>query len=101
MRVVAAFALLMLAACGQPPAPTTYPPTTEINFMRACEAQSQIPGLCACTWDKIEAEVSPADLATVEGLPESERASHPVATRINGYANACRATLSREPAPAP
>jgi hypothetical protein len=93
--------LFALAACGQPAAPPTYPPTTEINFMRACEAHSTVPGLCACVWDKIEANVPPADFTALEAMPGAEREAHPLKRQIDGYALSCGAELSREPAPAP
>ena len=66
MRALLAFVVLLsLASCGRS---TGYPPAYEVNFMRACEARSTVPGLCACTWGKIEAEV-PADEFAAGHLP--------------------------------
>lgn len=100
MRFAVALLVLALAACGQAPS-SAYPPGIEMNFMRACEAQSPVQGLCRCTWDKIAAEVPPADLAALELLPGPERAAHPLTAQINGYALACGETLTREPAATP
>jgi hypothetical protein len=93
-------ATLTLAACT-PPAPQGYPPGVEQNFMRACEAQSTVSGLCACTWERIEAVVTPADFAALERLPGSERAAHPLAQQIEGYALACAAEIGEDATPAP
>lgn len=99
MRVLAVFALLALAACSRPA--TTYAPGVEMNFMRACEPRSTISGLCACVWDKIETEVTPADFTALERLPGPQREAHPLKRQIDGYAMACGTELSREPAPSP
>ena len=92
-------ALVLLAACS-PPA-RTYQPGVETNFMRACESQSTIPGLCACAWNKIEANIAPDDFAALERLPGPEREASPVKRQIDGYTRACIAELQREPRPAP
>jgi hypothetical protein len=88
--------VLLAAACGRPA--TGYPAAYELNFMQACEARSTVPGLCACTWDKIEAEVAPADFAALERLPAAERETHPLKRQIDDYALACARELS---APSP
>lgn len=98
MRLAVFVVLLGLAACNR--AADTYDPGVEMNFMRACEAQSTIPGMCACTWDKIEAEIEPNDLDALELLPGPEREAHPLTAQINGYAFACGTQL-REQTPAP
>ncbi|MBL8537780.1 MAG: hypothetical protein JNM59_10300 [Hyphomonadaceae bacterium] len=97
LRALAVF--LALAACAPPP-PTAYAPGVEQNFMRACEAQSTVPGLCACTWDRIEAGIAPADFAALEALPGPERQAHPLTQQIEGYALACGADLDGEVEPA-
>jgi hypothetical protein len=99
MRLVLALAAFALAACS--PRSGEYPPDIEMNFMRACEAQSQVPGLCACTWDKIEAEVPVSDFQALELLPGPERLAHPLSTQISGYALACSAQLGEQPAGEP
>ncbi len=99
MRLAAATVVaLTLAACSQPSS-SPYPPGVEMNFMRACEAQSTVPGLCQCTWDKIEVGVPPADFTALERLPGPEREAHPLKQQIDGYALACASELSREQAP--
>lgn len=100
MRGLIVIAALALVSCA-PPTPAGYPPGVEQNFMRACEAQSAVAGLCACTWDRIEAVVAPADFAALERLPGPERAAHPLAQQIEGYALACAAQIGDETAPAP
>lgn len=97
MKPLAAFALLLLAACGR----QGYPPEYEFNFMQACEARSQVAGLCACTWDRIEAEVPPADFAALERLPAAERGAHPLKLQIDEYALVCARRLSSEAPPQP
>lgn len=72
-----------------------------MNFMRACEAQSTVPGLCACTWDKIEAEVPASDFQALELLPGPERLAHPLSQQISGYALACGAQLTQPAAQQP
>jgi hypothetical protein len=95
MRLVFALAVLTLAACS--PRSNSYPPGIEMNFMRACEAQSAPPGLCACTWDKIEAEVPASDLQAWELMAGPERQSHPLTAQISGYAMACRTQVTQQP----
>lgn len=103
MRVLALVVVLALTACGREA--TTYPPEYELNFMTACEAQSSLPGLCGCTWARIEAEIPPNDFVALERLPGPEREAHPLTAQIAEYALACTAELTPapagEPAPAP
>jgi hypothetical protein len=96
MRLVLALAVFALAACS-PPRSGEYPPDIEMNFMRACEAQSTVPGLCACTWEKIKTEVPVTDFQALELLPGPERLAHPLSQQINGYALACGAQLTQQP----
>jgi hypothetical protein len=104
MRMWLALGVALVAAACSRPAPT-YGPEVEFNFMRACEERSQLPGLCACIWEKVEAEVDPNDFVALEQLPGPAREAHPLTAQINGYAAACYAQLSTpapaEPAPAP
>lgn len=104
MRRFAFAALFALAACGQSE-PAGYPPQVELNFRNACEAQSPPDGVCACVWERIEADIAPADLMALELLPINEREADPLAQQIAGYAVACNASLSpaptTEPNPAP
>lgn len=99
IRVSLIAALLALAACGQ--SARGYEPGVQANFMRACESQSTIPGLCACAWDKIETNVAPRDFAALEGLPGPQRDASPLKHQIDGYAQACRTQLQGEPQPTP
>ncbi|HYD87059.1 MAG TPA: hypothetical protein VEA80_06270 [Vitreimonas sp.] len=105
MRVVLGLcAFLAFAACS--PAQRGYPPGVEQGFMQACERQSGVPGLCACTWDRIEAEIDPNDFAALERLPGPERDAHPLMRRIVDMRSACHASLTpapagQEPTPAP
>lgn len=100
MRTLVTTPLLALAACA-PPAQTAYTPAIEQNFMRACEAQSVIPGVCACTWERIEAGVPAADFAALEQLSAAERAEHPLTERIESYAMACGAQTDEDVTPPP
>lgn len=98
MRSIAAAVLLAcLGACGAPPVPATYSPEYEQNFMVACESQSSIEGLCACTWDRIEAEVPRADFDALERLAGAQREEAPLARQIERYAASCAASLSPAP----
>lgn len=99
MRFMSAIVVFVLAACSPPPVETTYAPGVEQNFMRACEAESVVPGLCGCTWDRIEAGVAPADFAALERLSAAERQSHPLTARIEGYALACGADAAADAEP--
>jgi hypothetical protein len=93
MRSLVIAVLFAAAACT--PAPSrAYAPAVEENFMRACEAASTVPGLCACTWARIEAEVPPADFAALEALPGPQRQAHALARQIESYALACNPELS-------
>jgi predicted small lipoprotein YifL len=93
MRVlILAAAAATLAACGQS-APETYPPQFVLNFMRACQAQGPSQQFCACTWEKVETAVAPADFAAFERLPVTEQATHPVQQQIERFALECAAQL--------
>lgn len=96
-RLILLGCVLLTTACGRPAA--GYPAEYELNFMQACEARSAVPGLCACTWAKIEAEVPPADFAALERLPAVEREAHPLKRQIDDYALTCARELSGEAAP--
>lgn len=87
-RVLVALTLA-LSACGRPDA--GFPPQYELNFMRACEAQHPVTGVCACTWAKIESEISRADFDALERLSAAERPTAPLQQQIQGYALACAA----------
>lgn len=107
MRLLASLSLLALAACN--PQPATFGPEVERNFMMACELQQgSSQALCSCTWDKIEAEISPNDFAALERLPGPQRETHPLTTQINGYVEACAVSITppvepsaEEPVPEP
>lgn len=99
MRVAMALAALVLAGCGQ--AAREYPADFEFNFMRACQAQGAAAALCTCAWDRIEANVPPAEFSALEALPGPQREAHPLTAQINGYVLACAGDLSTEPAPPP
>jgi len=96
--VLAAFAVLMLAACGQTD-PAVYPPQVEMNFRNACQAQSPPSGLCNCVWQRIQAEIPASDFVALERLPINERATHPLSEQIAGYAVACREEIADAAAP--
>ena len=100
MRVLVTASFLALAACA-PAAPAAYTPDIEANFMRACEAQSTVPGLCACTWERIEAGVPAAEFLALERLPGAERAAHPLTEQIESYALACGAQSGEDATPPP
>lgn len=97
-------ALAALAACGRAEQ-KGYPADYEINFMRACEAQSDVAGLCACTWEGIEAQIDPDEFSALERLPGPERQSHPLTQQIEQITLACHASLTQaqpaEPTPEP
>lgn len=97
MRLLALGSLLALAACN--PAPAAYAPATEHNFMAACQQGSSV-ALCSCTWDKIEAGISPSDFAALERLPQQQRESHPLSAQITGYVEACAISLTPPVEPA-
>ena len=92
----AALVLLLLAAasCGRPA--TGYPPEYELNFIRACEARSAVPGVCACTWEKIEAGVTVAEFTALEAMPAAQRETAPAKLRIDEYALSCARELGAE-----
>jgi len=100
LRLIAGATALALAGCTPPaPTPAGYPPQYEVSFMRGCEGQNPAPGVCACIWDRIEAEVPPSDFAALDRMPGPQREAHPLMDQINGYALACR--TAREPAAEP
>lgn len=98
MRLLATISLLALAACTQQPA--AYTPDVERNFLVSCEAQGASAALCSCTWDRIEADISPSDFAALERLPGPQREDHPLTAQINGYVEACNAGLAPQIEPA-
>lgn len=97
MRLPATLSILALAACT--PQPAAYTPDVERNFRTACEAQGASAELCACTWDKIEAEVSPGDFVALERMPGAQREAHPLQVQINGYLEACNVSIAPPPVP--
>lgn len=99
IRLSTAAALLLLAACSPPS--RSYAPGVEQTFMRACESQSTVRGLCACAWDKIETNIAPSDFAALETMPGPQREASPVKQQIDGFTRACIAQLQREPQPTP
>jgi hypothetical protein len=101
-RLALGLCLVLLAACGRPE--QSYPPQTEITFKSNCTAGDPSPeqqAYCACTWDKIEAEVDPNSFAALEQLPTSEREAHPLMRQIRGYMQVCRGTAPVEQPPEP
>lgn len=100
MRVVLFMALAALAACERQDA-RAYPPQYELNFMRACEAQGPVEGLCACTWEKIEREIPPDQFAAFERLPANEQATHPLRDQIERDALECRQQSEAAPGSPP
>jgi hypothetical protein len=97
MRLVLALAVFALAACSPPS--TGFRPGVEMTFMRACEAQPNVPdGVCACTWERVEAEVDPNDFDALEQLPGPQRDAHPIMRQIQGYSTACALQRVGEPA---
>jgi len=98
MRVLASLGLLALAACN--PQPAAYPPDFERNFVMACEAQGSSNALCGCTWERIEANISPSDFQALERMPGPQRESHPLTAQINGYVEACAVNLAPPVEPA-
>ncbi len=104
MRIWMVLGVALLAAACSRPAPT-YAPEVEFNFLRACEERSEVPGLCACIWEQIAAEVDPNDFVALEQMSGPAREAHALTAQINGYAMACHTQLAppvtAEPAPAP
>lgn len=94
--LIAMAALAALVACGQPQQ-RAYPADYAFNFKQACERQSQVEGLCDCTWDGIAAQISPNDFAALERLPGPERENHPLTRQIEQITLACHATLNPPP----
>ena len=107
MRLILSVAILLLAACGRPTAPATYPETTHINFMHACQTHATA-AMCSCIWERVSAEVPVADFNALEQLSDPAREANPLMQQINGYAMACQALTTpaptapaTEPSPAP
>lgn len=94
-RIFLAILALGLGACSRPEA--GYPPQYELNFMRACQAAGTSTAVCACTWEKIEAEVPRAEFDRFERLPAAERSASPVQRQIEGYALACASAPPPKP----
>jgi len=88
--ILALTALVALSACGQPQQQEEgYPPHYEYGFMRACEAQGPAPGVCACTWDRIEAEVPRSEFDRFERLSARERAADPLTSQFEEFGRTC------------
>jgi hypothetical protein len=90
-------AALALGACAEPS--PEYPSHYEFAFMQACEAQDPLPGLCACTWDKIEANFARRDFDALERMSADERAADPRQAQIEGYALECGDSLTSPEGP--
>ncbi len=91
MRFGFVLVALALGACTQQP--VAYGPDVERNFMTACENQGSPNALCSCTWDKIEANITPGDFAALESMPGPQREAHPLTAQISGYVADCNASL--------
>jgi hypothetical protein len=87
MRLAIALCLA-LAACG---AEQGYPPSYELNFMQACQAQGASSAVCACAWARVEAEVPRRDLDALEHLPAAERPAYPVQKQLETFGVQCAA----------
>jgi hypothetical protein len=83
-------ALALLTACGGEEGKAGLPPGYQANFSRACVAQGATEAFCACTWDKIAANIDAQEFAALEALPAKQRETHPLQARINRYARDCR-----------
>jgi hypothetical protein len=99
MRVGFVVFALALGACN--PQPAAFTPDVERNFMMACVGQGSSNALCSCTWDKIEANISPGDFAALERMPGPQRESHPLTAQIAGFVETCNVSLTRQVEPAP
>lgn len=80
---------LGLAACA-PPAPATYSPQVEANFLRACQSRNAPESYCSCVWEKVEAQISPRDFEALERMPAAQREASPVTRQIAGFAMECQ-----------
>lgn len=83
-------ALLLAGACQRAPEKAAYAPSTEANFVRACQAQGTAQAVCACTWQKISASIASEEFAAFERLPASQRANHALQARITRFAQDCQ-----------
>ncbi len=84
-------AFLLASACQRAPEKAAaYAPSTEANFVRACQAQSTAQAVCACTWQKISASIASEDFAAFERLPASARANHALQAQITRFAQDCQ-----------
>jgi hypothetical protein len=79
-----------------------------MTFMNSCQAQGSSAELCACVWDRVEADVPANDFAALERLPGPEREAHPLMAQIRGYRESCNVAIEppvtpgpEEPVPAP
>lgn len=75
MRGLILLGALAFGACG---ANTTYAPEEEEAFVTSCVQSGGAAAMCACTWDRIEAEIPRADYVAFErdlqdGRPNSMR----------------------------
>ena len=101
MRSIFAVVLMLgLAACA-PPAPASYPPQVEANFMRGCENRGATQSYCSCVWEKVEAQISPRDFEALERMPAAQRETHPLTRQIAGFAMECQAAPAAAPAQEP
>jgi hypothetical protein len=92
MRILVIIALATLAAaCGRD---AGYPEEYRFNFLQACEAQQAVQGLCACVWERIEAEVPRAEFDAAEAMTPEARVASPLQQQITNYALECGAQLS-------
>ncbi|MEZ5995009.1 MAG: hypothetical protein R3C25_04585 [Hyphomonadaceae bacterium] len=102
MRAIAALALILavsLGVCERRAAEEGFSPDYRLNFVNACQAQGSGPEMCACAWDRIEAEVSRRDFDALERLPGPQRDADPLTARINQYVQACAAQFAPVPDP--
>lgn len=88
VALIAAVVLYVIAE----PARATYSSDVEGNFVAECQSQGSSAALCRCTWDKIESEVRAADFYELERWPDAP-AAHRARVQINGYLEACRASV--------
>ena len=97
-RLLAVAVLCAAASCG--PAARTYPPEYRATFTVSCERQTA-PQVCACAWERIEADVPVSDFEALERMSAAQRTANPLTRQIQDYFLTCAGDFVREPVPAP
>lgn len=86
MRLIVLGAALALAGCG-----SGYDAAYERAFMEHCQTSGGSEAVCACAFERIEAEIPRADMDSYEAAIDAGDQQHPLTPRLRALTLECAA----------